>query len=77
LTFTESNWNDAQTVTVKGVDDTLVDGNIAYRIVTNAAVSADTKYNNLNPADVSVVNINDNDIPSLMLSTAIVYFPTR
>jgi Ca2+-binding RTX toxin-like protein len=63
LTFTESNWNDAQTVTVKGVDDTLVDGNIAYRIVTNAAVSADTKYNNLNPVDVSVVNINDNDIP--------------
>ncbi|MBD1932406.1 MULTISPECIES: DUF4347 domain-containing protein [Cyanophyceae] len=63
LTFTESNWNDAQTVTVKGVDDTLVDGNIAYRIVTNAAVSADAKYNNLNPVDVSVVNINDNDIP--------------
>ncbi|MBD1835364.1 DUF4347 domain-containing protein [Cyanobacteria bacterium FACHB-472] len=63
LTFTESNWNDAQTVIVKGVDDTLVDGNIAYKIVTNAAVSADAKYNNLNPADVSVVNINDNDIP--------------
>ncbi|MBD2005175.1 MULTISPECIES: DUF4347 domain-containing protein [Cyanophyceae] len=63
LTFTESNWNDAQTVTVKGVDDTLVDGNIAYKIVTNAAVSADTKYNNLNPVDVNVVNINDNDIP--------------
>jgi Ca2+-binding RTX toxin-like protein len=61
LTFTANNWNVAQTVTVKGVDDTLVDGNIAYKILTNPAVSADSKYNNLNPVDVTVTNI-DNDV---------------
>ncbi|XHL93920.1 MAG: DUF4347 domain-containing protein [Microcoleus anatoxicus] len=41
LTFTSANWNVAQTVTVTGVDDTLVDGNIAYNIVTAAATSDD------------------------------------
>ena len=36
------------------------DGNIAYTIVTAAAVSADGNYDGLNPADVSVTNL-DND----------------
>jgi hypothetical protein len=61
LNFTAANWNTAQTVTVTGVDDFVQDGNIAYTIITNPASSADPNYNNLNPADVSVTN-NDNDI---------------
>ena len=36
LTFTSANWNMAQTVTVTGVDDAIVDGNVAYTIVTAA-----------------------------------------
>ncbi|MDF0555238.1 hypothetical protein PY364_19360, partial [Kamptonema sp. UHCC 0994] len=39
LTFTSANWNVAQTVTVTGVDDLVVDGNIAYNILTAAATS--------------------------------------
>ena len=42
LTFTTANWNVAQTVTVTGVDDALVDGAVAYTIVT-AATSADAE----------------------------------
>jgi ketosteroid isomerase-like protein len=60
LTFTAANWNQAQTVTVTGVDDAEVDGNIAYKIITAAAVSADSNYNGLNPDDVAVINV-DND----------------
>src|SRR5262249_14919143 len=60
LTFTTANWNVAQTVTVTGVDDAIVDGNIAYTIVTAPATSTDGNYNNLNAADVSVTNT-DND----------------
>lgn len=56
LTFTPVNWNTLQTVTVRGVDDTVRDGDIAYTIVLAAATSADPGYNGLNPADVSVVN---------------------
>ena len=39
LTFTTANWNVAQTVTVTGVNDAVVDGDVAYTIVTAAAVS--------------------------------------
>ncbi len=58
LIFTPSNWKIAQTVTVTGVDDFVIDGNVPYVIVTAPAASADPKYNGLNPADVSVTNIN-------------------
>ena len=44
LTFTPANWNVPQTVTVTGVDDPLDDGDVAYTIVTAAAVSADANY---------------------------------
>lgn len=62
LIFTPANWNVAQTVTITGVDDSIVDGNIAYTIVLGAATSADPDFNGLNPADVSVTN-NDNEFP--------------
>ena len=37
LTFTSTNWNDNQTVTVTGVNDFLDDGNQSYAIVLAAA----------------------------------------
>ncbi|WP_449419696.1 DUF4347 domain-containing protein [Phormidium nigroviride] len=61
LTFTNANWNTPQTVTVTGVDDLVVDGNIAYNILTAAATSTDINYNGVDAADVAVTNI-DNDI---------------
>jgi len=60
LTFTTSNWNTTQTVTVTGVDDFVVDGNVAYTIITAPASSTDLTYNTMNASDVSVTN-NDND----------------
>jgi len=64
LTFTSANWNVAQTVTLTGADDDVVDGNIAYTIVTAAAASSDAAYHGLNPSDVSATN-NDNDPSAL------------
>jgi len=62
ITFTPANWNVPQTVTITGVDDAVVDGNVVYAIVLGAASSADSDFNGLNPADVSVSNT-DNDVP--------------
>ena len=62
LTFTPSNGTTPQTVTVTGVNDTLLDGNIPYTIITAPATSADPNYNNLNASDVSVTNT-DNEAP--------------
>ncbi|MEA5563820.1 DUF4347 domain-containing protein, partial [Planktothrix agardhii] len=56
LTFTAANWNVAQTVTITGVDDNIVDGDIAYNIVTVAATSTDTNYSGVNASDVAVTN---------------------
>jgi hypothetical protein len=56
IIFNSANWNVAQTVTVKGVDDAIADGNVPYIIVTAATVSADNNYNGLNVADISLVN---------------------
>ncbi len=60
VTFTPANWNTPQVITLHGVDDTFVDGNIDYQIITAPAVSSDPIYNNHDPADVLATNF-DND----------------
>ncbi|MEG4805020.1 DUF4347 domain-containing protein [Microcoleus sp. ARI1-B5] len=67
LTFTPANWNQAQTVTVTGVDDSIADGSKTYNIVTAAAVSTDSNYNNVNPSDVGVTN-SDNETPGITVN---------
>jgi hypothetical protein len=67
LTFTTSDWSTPKQVTVTGVDDHKVDGDITYTIVTAPAVSADPSYNGVNPPDVTVVN-RDNDVPNFVWS---------
>ncbi|CAD5981343.1 Mucin-5AC [Planktothrix tepida] len=56
LVFTSANWNTAQTVTVTGVADNTVDGDQAYTIELQAAVSTDTNYSGKDATDVSVTN---------------------
>ena len=67
LTFTSADWDQAQTVTVTGVDDALDDGNVSYTIITTAAVSADGNYNSFNAADVVALNI-DNDTAGVAIT---------
>ncbi|QQR55476.1 hypothetical protein IPG41_02895 [Candidatus Peregrinibacteria bacterium] len=66
LTFTSENWDTPQTVTVTGVNDAFVDGDISFNIVNGSITSADGEYNGLNPSDVSVTNT-DNDIIGLTI----------
>src|SRR5204862_266365 len=58
------NWNTAQTVTITGVNDLVADGDVAYTIVTAAAVSTDPGYSGRNASDVAVTNT-DNDIAGI------------
>src|SRR5262249_4367394 len=67
LSFTPANWNVPQTVTLTGVDDNELDGDVAYQILTAPAVSHDPKYSGLDAQDVSVVN-KDNDTRDLQVS---------
>ncbi len=68
LTFTSSNWNTTQTITVTGADDNTIDGNQTFSIILAAASSSDTDYAGLNPDNVAVTN-NDNDTAGFTVST--------
>jgi hypothetical protein len=46
LIFTPLNWNDGLVLTVRGVDDEVVDGDITYNL-QSSMTSADISYNNL------------------------------
>ncbi|MEH2051545.1 beta strand repeat-containing protein [Nostoc sp.] len=71
VTFTAANWNITQTITVTGVNDGIADDSIAYQIITAKAVSADAKYNNLNPSDLDVVNIKSgNQVNSIITGSS-------
>lgn len=59
LTFTPTNWADAQTVTVTAVDDVLANGLIISPI-THTATSSDPDYNGLFVPEV-FVSVIDND----------------
>ena len=74
ISFTPDTWNVPQTVTVTGVDDAVVDGSIAYRVVTGNTVCADSKFNGINPADLSLSNLDD-DAPAFVLSRTALEVP--
>ena len=60
MTFTNANWNVAQTVTVTGIDDVTVDGDESYNI--NVAVddaSSDNAFDPLADQNVAVTNEDD------------------
>jgi len=71
LTFSPGNWDVPQTVTVIGLDDHVVDGPVNYTIILAPAVSADTDFAGIDPADVSVTNL-DHDVPGKAETTTVV-----
>ncbi|TVZ16764.1 Calx-beta domain-containing protein [Maribacter sp. MAR_2009_72] len=57
-----TNWQTGATVTITGVDDSAVDGDVEYTIVTGNVTSTDISYNGLDGDDVDDVTvINDDD----------------
>lgn len=60
LVFTSQNWNVPQTVVVTGVDDLVIDGDQTFQILTSPLISSDSRFNGVNPIDLTITNI-DND----------------
>jgi hypothetical protein len=60
LVFEPGNWNQAQTVTLTGIDDDERDGTGSYQVVTGPATSADPQYAAMDPPDLIARN-SDND----------------
>jgi len=58
LTFTPSDWDETQTVTVTGVDDAINDGDVGYTVKVSYQSGAG-EYSDLVPVLVSLINIDD------------------
>lgn len=71
VVFTAANWDQPQVITVTGVNDARIDGNVNYTIITGAAVSTDLNYRGLNAADVQVTNIGLTDLPPQITLTSL------
>lgn len=68
LTFTPANWMNHQTVTVRAIDDALVESFIHYSgEVTHTSSSTDTTYNNVSPLYKVVPLITDNEYPAVRI----------
>ena len=70
LTFTSSNWDTPKTVTVTGVDDELLDGNVSYTVNLAAATSGDPNYSGRDPNDVTVTNLDDDSAGIIVSPTS-------
>ncbi|MDP1625231.1 MAG: tail fiber domain-containing protein [bacterium] len=60
ITFTPSNWNVYQTITITGVDDSEIDGPVSYTVIVGVSSSVDINWNGVSAKTVSLVNY-DND----------------
>ena len=67
LTFTSETWDDAQVITVTGVNDGVADPNITYKITATASSVAQADYQGL-MSTISVTNTN-NDLNAILWVT--------
>lgn len=65
--FTTANWNVPRTVTVRGIDDAVLDGDQIFRIRVGPATSPDPAYQGLSGPDVTITNA-DNETPHVDVS---------
>ena len=70
VTKTPGNWNANTIVTVTGVDDNIVDGNVGYTIVTGNVTSGDANYNALNGAAVADITVTNTDNDTAIITLA-------
>jgi hypothetical protein len=61
ITYTPSRATSNHIIPLEGVDDGIDDGDVGYTFVIGPAVSADPNYNGLNPSDVTVTNLDNDD----------------
>ena len=69
LTFTTTNWNTAQTVTVTGANDSIQDGNVSWNVVLTPS-STDTGYSGMSKVvNVAMTTSDDEGSPSFSINS--------
>ncbi|MFV2065759.1 MAG: beta strand repeat-containing protein, partial [Pirellulales bacterium] len=72
-----TNFDAGVTVTVTGVDDDFVDGDIAYTIVTGDPTSIDANYDALSASDVDDVSVTNEDLDTAEVIVATISGNTK
>lgn len=67
LAFDADNWNIPQTVTVTGVDDYWLDGDVPYEVLIGPSSSADALFDGLDHPPLAAINL-DSDTAGLIVS---------
>ena len=67
LQFTDLTWNVAQTVTITGIADSIMDGDIIYNLIGTTTASSNVAYRAVPPQAVSVTNT-DQDTASIVVT---------
>ncbi|MBR4985616.1 MAG: hypothetical protein IKY83_07750 [Proteobacteria bacterium] len=67
LVFTPENWNVPQTVTAKGMEDLVVDGDQTSQIVFKLSTEGDTPFNNIEDK-LDIVTL-DNDVAEIVVAS--------
>ena len=70
LVFTSANWNVAQTITVVGQSDGIVDNDVDYTVSAPGATSSDGNYNGLVGPVVSLTNLDDGGRATVSLTVS-------
>ena len=70
LTFTPDNFGAPQMAQVTGVDDDKEDGPQTYFVITSPATSADNTYQNIDPVDPQVTNVDDDTAGFMLVPVA-------
>ncbi len=65
VTFYSSDWNIPKEITVIPTDDFNDEPDRSFNIITGVAESTDSNYNGIAVSDVEVINIDDDDEPTL------------
>ena len=68
VTFTTSNWNVAQTVTISAVEDASIDGDKDTTFTVGVSASNDSNYNAVADASVPVSVIDSGKVPGITIS---------
>ena len=69
ITFSSSNWNQAQTFTVTGLDDNVNDKAQPYKLKVGGFKSQDSKYSSLSYSEFNLINLDDGKDTEIPLDT--------
>lgn len=69
VVFTPSNWNTSQSIILTGLNDSVVDGDVAYTVQLGSASSSDPIYNGMSSGTINGVNLDD-DTAGLLIETS-------